>query len=222
MTLHGSDLTGVITTRLRVDPHQGRFALEISSDWSRPQLPGAALPILRFLQYVTPPNTMLLSISDIATTQPTQIPPAMGVPPATVEMVQDLERLQTAAGEPFPVPRELTLEEDRELRLAVQLLDGHPVKIRPNPITFDTTAPERFIDEARSGTNPRLSITPPNPYIVRIAGHEVTLGSYTVHINRPEIVRSPQERADRTVQLVVTPAEGHDMEIELNDISASH
>lgn len=219
VSLHGSDLTGVITVRLRVDPQQGQFSLEISSDWSRPQLPGAALPILRFLQHATPPNTMQLSISEIAATQPTQIPPAMAVSSATVEAVEDLERLQTAAGEPFPVPRELTPEEDQELRLAVRLLDGRPVKIRRTPITFDTTHPERFLDEARRGTNPKLSITPPSPYTVRIAGHEVTLGSYTVHINRPEVVRS-QERVDGTTHLVVMPAEGHDVEIELNDIPA--
>ncbi|WP_086669013.1 hypothetical protein [Lentzea kentuckyensis] len=221
VTLHGNDLTGVISTRLRVDPHQGRFSLEISSDWSRPQLPGAVLPIARFLQHAIPPNTMLLSIGDIATTQPAQVPPAISVSPATVEAIQDLERLQTAAGDPFPVPRELTVEEVHELRLAVKLLDGHPVKIRTNSVTFDTTNPERFINEARRGMNPRLSITPPTPYVVRISGHEVSLGSYTIHVNRPKILQSPQENTDGTVHLVISATEGHDMEIQLNDISAS-
>lgn len=222
VTLLGNDLTGVISTRLRVDPHQGRFSLEIRSDWSRPQLPGAVLPIVRFLQHAIPPNTMLLSIGDFATTQPTQVPPAIAVSPATVAAIQDLERLQTAASDPFPVPRELTVEEDRDLRLAVELLDGHTVKIHPSPIKFDTTDPGSFIAEARRGANPRLSITPPTPYVVRISGHEVTLGSYTITVNRPEITQSSKECAYGAVQLVILPAKGHDMEIRLNDISSSH
>lgn len=205
VTLHGRDTTGVVEARLRLVPDESRFMLALTATWSHPLLPGAALPILRFLQHATPPNTLSFSLGDTLTTTPVMVPVAMKVPEETVRLVENLERLQTAAGEPFPVPREGTLEDQREIRRAVQLLDGQRVKAGTESVKVGMTDLHRFVEALDQSLTRTVRISPSEPYIAHVAGHDLDLGPYTIEIPGAQLGAAAVVEGGHEVDLLPQP-----------------
>jgi hypothetical protein len=87
----------------------------------------------------------------------------MAVSEDSVRLVEDLERVQATAGELFPVPREWTVEDQREARRAVQLLDGQRVRIGDGPVYLGTDNPQSVVEAVGSSKMFLLRISPRSP-----------------------------------------------------------
>lgn len=225
VTLHGKDTTGVIDARLRMDQLESRCSLSLNCTWSRPLLPGAALPILRFMQHAVPPNTLSFRIGegDNLTTTPVTVPAGLAVSEDSVRMVEDLDRLQAAAGEPFPVPREWTVKDRCEVHRAVRLLDGQRVKVGDGPVHFVVDDPQPVIEAFESSQMYLLTITPREPYVAHVAGHDLDLGPYRFYIERAQLnPSSVASTADGTYQLSVLPGPGCGIEVALGESTAGN
>lgn len=225
MTLHGRDMTGVIDARLRLDQLESRFSLSLNCTWSRPLLPGAALPVLRFMQHAVPPNTLSFRIGegDNLMTTPVAAPAGLAVSEDSVRMVEDLERLQVATGEPFPVPREWTVGDQREVHRAVRLLDGQRIKVGNGPVHFVVDDPQPVIEAFESSQMSLLTITPREPYVTHVAGHDLDLGPYRFYIDRAQLdPSSVAPTADGTYQLSVLPGPDCGIEVALGESTAGN
>jgi hypothetical protein len=221
VTLHGTDVTGVINTRLRLDPLKSRFFLSLSSNWSRPTLPGAALPILRFMQHAKPPNTLSFIIRNTLTTTPVPVPEALAVSKESVQLVEDLYRLQATAGEPFPIPTEWTPGDQHQLRRAARLVDGQQVEVGDGSVHLNVDDLQPFIEAFANSQTPSLAITPKEPYVAHITGHDLDLGPYTFFIPRAQLdLPSIAPIDDGTYQLRVLPAPGSGIRIALGELTA--
>jgi hypothetical protein len=218
VTLHGRDVTGVIDARLRLDWTASQFSLSLNCSWSRPLLPGAALPVLRFMQHAMPPNTLSFSIGDALSTTPVAVPAGIAASEHSVRMVEYLYRLQAAAGEPFPVPRELTMEDQREVHRAVRLLDGLRVRVGDGPVHLNTDNPQPFIEAVGRSELFSLSATRRVPYVAHVAGHDLDLGPCTFYIPQARLdPSSVAPTADGTYQLSVLPNPDSGIEIALGE-----
>jgi hypothetical protein len=217
VTLHGSDVTGVINTQVRLDLTASRFSLTLNASWSRPLLPGAALPVLRFMHLASPPNTLSLKLGESLNIPPVAVPGGMAVSEESVRMVEDLDRLQAAAGEPFPVPRELTIEDRREIRRARRLLDGQRVRIGDGRVHLGTDDdPQSLIEAVGNWELFALSATRREPYIAHVAGHDLDLGPCTVYVSRARLDPSSlTPTAAGTYELSVIPDQDCGIEIAL-------
>jgi hypothetical protein len=221
VTLCGQDLTGVVDIRLRLDPQEHQFTLTLSSDWSRPLLPGAALPVLRFLRHAVPPSTLELTVLTV-TTRPVSVPPGLGVSEEHLRLVEDLDRLQAATGEQFPVPRDLTLEDFAQLRRAIRLLDGDQVPIGTGPITVHVTDPRPYLEVFDRTPLAPMTIDSDDPYIAQVAGHDIPLGRYTVRLAQAQLDRSSiTPTADGGHRLQVHPGPDTAIEIALTPAPAT-
>jgi hypothetical protein len=220
VTLHGRDTTGVINARLRLDQRESQFSLNLSCSWSQPLLPGAALPILRFVQHVAPPNTLSFMIGGTFSTAPVVVPTAMAVSEDWVRLVEDLDRVQAAAGEPFPVPTEWTLNDQREVRRAVRLLEGQRVEVGNGPAHFDVDDAQPLIEALEIPQMSSLAITSREPYVAHVAGHDLNLGPYTFYIPEAQLDSSSiAPTPDGVYQLSVLPGPGFAIEIALGGLT---
>ena len=209
-TLHGIDFAGVVEAHLRVAPEERSFTVNLTCTWSRPLLPGAILPIVRFLRHAEPPNTISLTIADTITTNPITMPSALAVPEEVVQFVEGLERLQAAAGEPFAVPTRWTIADMQQVRRAVQLLDGHRVTHPGGSIILEAVDPKPIL-EAFERTPGSFRMSTDESYVVHVGDHDLNLGPYTVHIPKAEL----HQGADNDLMFSVRPEPGSDMEVEL-------
>jgi hypothetical protein len=218
VTLHGRDTTGVIDARLRLDQLESRFTLSLSCAWSQPLLPGAALPILRFMHHAAPPNTLSFMLGNTLSTTPVTVPAAMAASEESVRMVEDLQRLQAAAGEPFPVPREWTVNDWHEIRRAAQLLDGQRVEVGNGSVQLTVDDPQPFIEALGSSQTSSLAMHPQEPYVAHVVGHPLDLGPYTFHIPNAHLdPSSVVPTADDTYQLSISPGLGYGIEVALGE-----
>jgi len=214
VTLEGRDTTGVVEARIRLDTRENRFTLSLNVEWSSQlMLPGAALPILRFLRHADSPNTLSFSIGDALTTNPVAFPEGLSVPEATLLLVEGLDRLQTVVGEPFPVPMEWTEEDQRQVRRAVQLLDGYRVPSGIESITMEVTDLQNVTDTFEQSLTSTVRVVPEEPYVAHVAGHDFDLGPYTIEIVGARL-GSPSS-VDGGYRLGVYPPTGSRIEIVL-------
>jgi hypothetical protein len=204
VTLRGKDLTGVIETRLRMDKVESTFSLNLSTTWDQRLLPSVALPVLRFLRHAAPPNTMTFGVGeDAINTSPIALPSGMSVPAEQVRVVEHLERLQIMAGESFALPRSWTIDDIHEIDRAIRLLDGHLVDLGKGPITY-TTEDEAFLNAIAAHPNSALTIT--SDYTAHIAGHELSLGPFTLRIEAPAVTTS--RNPDGSFDVSISPGDG--------------
>lgn len=217
VTVQGQDLSGVIDVVLRVAPTDKWFTLTITCTWSRPMLPGAVLPIVRFQRHATPPNT-LSAVIDKLTTRPVTVPATIAVSQEAVQFVEDLDRLQAATGNPFPVPHRWTALDLSQARRAVELLDGRRISASYESLTMDAINPERIREAFQNPPN-TLRMSNNEPYTVQVAGQELELGPYTVYIPNAQLHAIPT--TDGAHKFKVLPGPGSNVEIALGGLPDS-
>jgi hypothetical protein len=133
-----------------------------------------------------------------------------------VRMIENLERVQAVAGEPFPIPAALSPEDQVELRKAIRLIDGHRVKISEGTLTFglqDSSDASAFGQPGMFS----LAYAATDPYIARIAGHELDLGTCTYYVQRARL--AAEQQPDSSGQYTVVPEPGFGIEIALGELS---
>lgn len=211
VTLHGIDFAGVVEAHLRVAPEERSFTVNLTCTWSRPLLPGAILPIVRFLRHAEPPNTVSLTIAETITTNQAAMPSTLAVPEEVVQFVEGMERLQAAAGEPFPMPTRWTITDMQQVRRAVRLLDGHRVTQPGGSVTLEAINTQRILD-AFEQKPASLRMSTGESYVVRVADHDLDLGPYMVYIPKAELHQGSGHNAH---MFTVLPEPGSDIEIEL-------
>jgi hypothetical protein len=146
-----------------------------------------------------------------------QLPDGQLIPDDLVRIVENLEKVQAVAGEPFTIPDLLSPQDQIELRRAARLIDGNRVKIAEGTLTFglqsDTAASSFLVDSAMFS----LAYTAEDPYIARIAGHELDLGVCTYYVQRARLASGPQPDGDG--KFTVVPEPGFGLEIALGELT---
>jgi hypothetical protein len=213
-TLHGRDLTGVIEVRVSLSPASSAFTISLSSSWHQSLLPAIALPVLRFLRHASPPNTLTLEVGETGIKAgPVVLPEGVSVSEEQLRIVADLDRLQAATGNSFPIPLTWNVEDLVQVDRGVRLLDGEAVGIGGGKISF--TSKDNSLEKAISaGQGSPLSIGTESGYIVDVFGHEIDLGPFTVTVPNPRATsRMLTDGGDW--ETTVMPGEGKQIEARL-------
>lgn len=135
-TIEGGDLTGSITVALRFDMTSRSAKFNLAINPVPDLLPGQVLTVLKLGHHMVVPNCVQLLIEGVATGAPvplTTAEPLVGE--RLIQIVSDLERLQTLTATAFTVPDEFTPADQRNIRNALTLLDGGSIILPLNNIT---------------------------------------------------------------------------------------
>lgn len=223
ITLHGRDITGVVNARLRLDHELSTVSLSLTYEEELPLLlPGALLPVLRFMHHAVGPNLLSFIVGNSPSATPALLPPGDGTPPEQMAFVEGLDKVQAAASDAFPLPQEWTGADEREVRRAVRLLDGQRVRIGSGPLRFSMQDPEAYQQAASTSELHSLAIVAREPYAAAVCGHSLNLGpcTYYVQAARFETVVLPAgQQADH--EIVVTPEPGFGVEVALGAMTHS-
>lgn len=214
VTLRGNDLLGVLEVQLKVIPAERRFALNLTATWSRPLLPGAVLPILRFQRFALPPYLLSVSLGDL-TTKPVPVPDRLWVADDVVQFAVNLNEIQSRLGESFPMPRRWTQRDVKESQRVIDLLNGKRVAMEGSHINLESPNPD-VIREAFRESPGSLRASNGDLLTTRIAGHDLELGRYSVYVPRAELVEGDTE--DGVTKFKVVPSSGTSIEMELDSI----
>lgn len=215
VTICGKDLLGVVEVQLKVVPAERRFALNLTATWSRPLLPGAVLPILRFQRFALPPYLLSVSLGDL-TTRPVPVPGGLWVADEVVQFAANLDEIQSRLGESFPMPRRWTASDLRESQRVIDLLNGKRVARESSHINLESPKPD-VIREAFRKSPGSLQASSEEPLTTQVAGHELELGPYSVYIPRAELVEG--DTVEGTTSFKIVPSAGTFIEMELDGIS---
>jgi hypothetical protein len=180
ITLSGQDTTGIVSVRMRLDLESGFFTVTFEFKPLRPLLPGALLPVLRFMAQANDPNVVAL-VMDGATAESMPLPPGAGIDKELVRLIEGLERLQSLTGVVFAVPTVWSAKDQVELGRTLRLLNGERVKLGTGPLTFGMQ-PGVDMSQVLEGGDVSLAIVASEPYIVELMGNEFDLGEYTIYV----------------------------------------
>lgn len=215
-TLVGSDYTGIVTAKMRLDDALIKVTLQLSYGEPPPLLPGALLPVLRFMRHATTPNRLSFGVSDAPSSAAVPIStdelPAVD---AHVEFVEGLDRIQCATGHSFPVPRQWTSRDLHEVRRAVTLLAGGAIKVGRGPVTFvmDPDVAERLRNASPTAPGHRLEMEAGTPYVLKVCGREIDMGPYMLRVDAESLDFGPKTAGEVTV--VAHPFPDRDVEAML-------
>ncbi|MCA1707166.1 MAG: hypothetical protein LC808_29415 [Actinobacteria bacterium] len=218
LTLLGRDLTGIVNTRVRLDYQLRKVELNITYNEPQDILPGALLPIVRFMQHATAPNTLSFGVGDTPPSAPAQLSHLNLDPPTYLAFVEGLTRVQDAAGEAFPVPPQWTRTDELEIRRAVRLLNGERVQLAHGVIHFvqDSAA---MLDAAGDSLH-SLGLDMREPYTFNVCGHEIDLGPYTAYVQQGRFSLDPLPGQPETdFRIAFTPEPGCGIEVALGSLS---
>lgn len=222
VTLHGRDITGTVSTRLRLDLEKQRVSLGLTYEAMPAMLPGAALPVLRFRASAVCPNTISFSVGGTTSSAPVPLPPDPALPEAYIQLVEGLERLQQAACEPFPVPEEWSIEDQRQVRRGVRLLDGERVAIGGGTVRFIMEDPRPLLRAFTDSPTSAMAFASGDPYVIHVAGHELSLGSCTFYVQRATLDPTSMEPDTSGVHhIAIVPDPGHGIEVALGALAQS-
>lgn len=187
LTLEGEDSSGVVAARVRLDTEESRLSLQLTFNEVPALLPGAVLPALRFMQRAIAPSTLEFGVGTSSPDGAIPLPAGPLVSAEAVALVEDLERVQAASGEAFPVPTEWTLDDQREVRRAARLVAGGRVRVGQGPLTL--TVDDVKAAHQRMAARPlfALVLVPKENYIAHIAGHDLDLGPFTLYVQRARV-----------------------------------
>lgn len=220
-TIVGSDTTGIVMAKMRLDHELLKVTLQLSFNEPSPLLPGTLLPVLRFISHATTPNLLSFGVSGAPNTS--------GVPIGTadlpgiesyVEFVEGLDRIQANSGHSFAVPAEWNSRDLHELRRAVALIAGDAVKIGQGParIVMDRATAERFQLSAVDAPAHRIEIDAATPYVARICGRDIDLGPYLLCLDAQALEFGPA--TDGEVTVLAHPVPGRAVEAKLGRLRA--
>ncbi|MFE3206170.1 hypothetical protein [Embleya sp. NPDC059237] len=129
-TYHGEDLTGLWSTRLRVD--ERGWTLDVTQREAA-MLPGAALPMLRLLAAARAGDTLRLGMPVDGRTRFLDVVLAEDLQDDDYRVwasaVETLHAVQERTAASFPVPARMTGLDVRNVRDALRLLDGEAVTV---------------------------------------------------------------------------------------------
>jgi hypothetical protein len=222
--IHGGELTlsdhaGVIAVTFRFDAPTRRFAMNYHFSAPENILPGMLIPALRFLLGV---NSGLL-VTVIFNDQPIGPPvaSAQDLPPELngyLRLATDLDEIQRKSAIYFPMPSSLSEEEQDNILIARQLLDGEIVSAEWT--SSKMTMPVRSLDGLRSlAEREGKQIWVRVPYILNLETNEYPIG-YVLRTHAsaripdwPTIAADTPQDADIEVTLV--PAADDTLTIKL-------
>ncbi|NYI44959.1 hypothetical protein BJ993_002039 [Nocardioides aromaticivorans] len=220
-TVVGSDSTGIVTAKMRLDHRFLNVKLQLTYEEPPPLLPGALLPVVRFMRHATAPNRLSFGVGDA--------PPAAAVPIGTaalpgidsyLEFVEGLDRIQSSTGHSFPTPAEWSSRDLLAVRRAVTLLAGGAVKVGRGParIVMEPDAAARFQESTASAPAHRLEVDAAAPYIAQICGRDVELGPYLLCVDAETLEFTPAPPGE-DVTILAHPFAGRAVEAKLGQLN---
>lgn len=220
-TVVGSDTTGIVVAKMRLDHALIKVTLQMSFNEPPSLLPGTLLPVVRFMRHATTPNLLSFGVSDAPNSAAVPIGHAAlpGVD-SYVEFVEGLDSIQASTGHSFPVPAEWSSRDLREVRRAVALLDGDAIKMGRGParIVMDPAAAERLNLSAADASAHRLEVDAATPYVARICGRDIDLGPYLLCLDAQNL--EFERAADGDVTVLAHPLPGRAVEAKLGRLRA--
>lgn len=216
-TVIGSDTTGIVTARMRLDHQFLKVTLRLTYDEPPPLLPGTLLPVVRFMRHATAPNLLSFGVGDApsAAAVPIGTEPLPGID-SYLEFVEGLDRIQSSTGHSFPTPPQWTSRDLHEVRRAVALLAGESVKVGRGParIVMDPGDAERFKQSTASAPAHRLEVDATTPCMAQICGRDVELGPYLLCVDAETLEFKPAA-AGEDVTILAHPFDGRAVEAKL-------
>ncbi len=135
-TLSGEDITGMIDVQMQLHL-SGTGRLNITTKPLRSYLPSQVLPALKLLAVLSAPNLMTVSIDNKPVFSPAPAPAGPMVAEGFPRFVEDLVHLQDATGTSFAVTADPTADDVRNLRWALNLIDGGEAAVTaPSTVPF--------------------------------------------------------------------------------------
>jgi hypothetical protein len=215
-TVAGSDHTGIVTAKMRLDHSLSKVTLQLSFKEPPSLLPGALLPVVRFMRHATTPNRLSFGVSDAPNTAAVTINTAElpGVD-AYVEFIEGLDRIQGTTGHSFSVPAKWTSRDLREVRLAMTLLDGGAINVGRGPANFvmDPHVADGLRKTSATAPSNRLEIEASTPYVAKICGREIDLGPYLLCVDAESIEFGPETAGE--VEVIAHPFPDRGVEAKL-------
>jgi hypothetical protein len=158
----------------------------LSTWWDQEVLPSSALPVLGFLQHAVRPNTLTFGLGeDALNTGRIPLSEGIGVAVEQVHFVEQLDRVQAAAGEAFPIPRNRTISDLYKVARATRMLNGERVSMGRGAVTFQTDDPQLAAD--LTSETATTQITAAAGFVVEVAGHHLNLGPFTLIVPNPTV-----------------------------------
>ncbi|MFF0284274.1 hypothetical protein ACFYSW_28670 [Rhodococcus aetherivorans] len=218
--LHGCDLTGAINARLRANADTHTLTLSLQYKEPEAILPSALLPALRFLKHATAPNLLRFDLGQepSVTAVPLPVAPFSDID-ALLHFVEGLERVQAAAGDAFPVPLIWTKDDVIEVERAVQLLDGHRVRLDRTVASFTMDDPKPFLDTVSTGDTYAIEMTAQGDYIATVCGHDLNLGPFSIYLKAMEVASEPESVKGEGYRISVHTSPDDGVEIALGEIA---
>ncbi|MCX4758737.1 hypothetical protein [Kitasatospora purpeofusca] len=198
--LYGSDLTGMFRLRLRLDLPAGRTQFTMTFAPPEQAMPSAYLPALSLIARMLPGRTVELITRTDGRSQISQpVPTSTGIMAPDLarrwaDALEDLARLQRLTGHFFPLPNDFTLGDARDVREALDLLDGEKVQRTGGTVSVVVIAPEAFDHLATTGPA-RLAVVH-RQVVFDFSGNEVDLGPMVETVVVDRVLNLPEARRD--------------------------
>ena len=179
--LHGGELTlsdyaGVVDVTMRLDVPTRRFTLNYHFSTPEKILPGTLVPALRFLSGISSGQfvTVLFNGQPVGppVTSTQSLPPALN---GYLRLATDLDEIQRKSSIYFPMPSSLSEEEQGNILIARQLVDGETVNAEWT--SSKMTMPATSLDGLRSlAEGEGQQIWARVPYILNLEENEYPIG----------------------------------------------
>ncbi|MFT0610154.1 DUF5678 domain-containing protein [Rhodococcus qingshengii] len=193
--------------------HDESHSVSVSIEWNlaassvrtqiRPSInpeasPRALLPVVTFLEALQTGSRFVLQVPSsgkiLGSTEPIQID-APGIQPGLAHTIRSLERLQRHTKNEFPIPREITATDRKQIALGVALLDGKTVRGEWSKATIEASPDVQ--DSFRKG-GPDLQIEIDAPIEINVGQHVLPLGNVTYLLAHARITPIAEEGGKET------------------------
>jgi len=185
-TVHGSDVTGLLAIKVRVDTVTRAGLMTLAPTGAAPGTPAASLPALRFIAAVRPPHLLRL-VFQLEEVDPIDCAATEQMPDdhllEVTALVEQLGIIQDHTKSMFAVPKTLTRHEAGLIEQSAQLIAGEHVAVASGRVKLSFTPsrpgplPSFMADEFRVAYAREQTV-------VRIGGRELDLGPSITYINR--------------------------------------
>lgn len=212
VTTEGSDRTGAVRMRLRIDMQDLRLSLQLTGfDEHKALLPGELLPALRFWHHAVAPNQISVRMAGMDETAPWPLPGSENVPAGYIVIIENLERVQAATGHSFGIPQQITADDRQQLGRAVDLLDGKRVRLGKLVEEFTIHSAGQPLTVTQDPQH--LAMTPEDSFVASICGETIDLGRGTYYFG-PVTLRAGEGSEAST--FYVTPVSGRTSAVEVS------
>jgi hypothetical protein len=171
-----ADYAGVVDVTLRLDVPTRRFTVNYHFSVPKNVLPGALIPALRFLSGMSSGQFVAVLFSGQPVGPP--VTSTQGLPPELngyLQLASDLDEIQRKSSIYFPMPSSLSEEEQDNILIARQLLDGETVSAEWT--SSKMTMPVKSLDGLRSLAEAEgQQIWARVPYVLNLEGNEYLIG----------------------------------------------